>query len=233
MQKQSFLLADMDADGDQDLFAGDYYTGQLRYYENTGTANAPQFAPAKLFPFALYSVGFISGIELYDFDQDGDFDLTVGGKGELYYFQNIGSANIPNFAPADTNHNDIALITDAYTYSTYGDLDDDGDIDLLVQGERGDFEYLEQVDPLSIKEESKFGQVSAYPNPATDLVQISIPDNEELVFAEIRDLQGKLLKEFRFTHSTELISIKELSSGIYLLNLRLSYSAKSVKIIVE
>ena len=46
-------FADMDNDGDDDYLAMNFYTTGFRYYQNTGTATAPQFAAPVINPFGL------------------------------------------------------------------------------------------------------------------------------------------------------------------------------------
>jgi len=115
-------LADLDADGDQDLLVGMGYwddygwdnafdslgnwtKGPLRGWlftmTNTGTQAAPQYAaPQRL-------AGADGAIEVYgmpspnlaDFDGDGDLDLLCGEFVDRFtYFENSGSPTTPRFA---------------------------------------------------------------------------------------------------------------------------------------
>lgn len=49
-------LADIDHDGDLDVFAGDF-SGNTRFFKNTGTATNPTFAAPVNNPFGLANVG--------------------------------------------------------------------------------------------------------------------------------------------------------------------------------
>jgi hypothetical protein len=126
-------FADLDGDGDLDMLMGEYY-GILRYYQNTGTPTAPSFAIGVPNPFGLDSTNEVALPAFADLDHDGDLDLLVSAYyGALTYFQNIGTATVPNFAtqvqvPYGLDSTNGAGCPD------FADLDNDGDLDLLVGG---------------------------------------------------------------------------------------------------
>ncbi len=83
----SVSLADIDLDGDLDLFAGEY-SGSFFYFKNTGTASAPAFAAAAQDPFDLAAYSYLSTTAFADVDNDGDLDLMSGDyAGDFYYFE--------------------------------------------------------------------------------------------------------------------------------------------------
>jgi hypothetical protein len=78
-------------------------------------------------------------------DGNGDIDLFVGdGHGDIMFFENVGSATAPSFATVAPNPFGLARV-EAYALPTFGDLDDDGDCDLLVGEGAGTFEYFENT----------------------------------------------------------------------------------------
>ncbi len=84
-------LSDIDGDGDYDAFVGDSY-GDTRFFENTGSANAPAFAPAVMNPFGLTNVPENAIPALVDIDHDGDVDVLAGAyDGETHFFENLAS----------------------------------------------------------------------------------------------------------------------------------------------
>ncbi len=131
-------LADIDADGDQDLFVGEA-SGTVNYYENEGSETEARFVLVSD-TFQDIDVGRRSFPTLADIDGDGDFDLLLGTEldGVLIY-RNEGSPKIPKFVA------DGALDVRLQTLATpeFADLDGDGDLDLLVGGSSGGLLYFE------------------------------------------------------------------------------------------
>jgi hypothetical protein len=84
---------------------------------------------------------------LGDLDGDGDLDLVSGDlAGELHYFANTGSRSTPSFEPRTGVANPFAGF-DAGSDSApaLGDLDADGDLDLVVGINTGAFAYFENT----------------------------------------------------------------------------------------
>jgi len=140
----TMAFADLDNDGDLDAIVGEYY-GNLRYYQNTGTASAPQFATGVVNPFGLSAVDQIALPTLADLDNDGDYDLLVGEYyGAIKYFQNTGTATLPQFAAAVTNPFGLSSLNQFHIPHLV-DLDDDGDLDLLSSEYYGDLKYFQNT----------------------------------------------------------------------------------------
>lgn len=134
------LLADLDGDGDLDLLAGG---DSMVYYENVGSVSSPLFVQRQTQPFGL-SAGSPSAA---DFDVDGDLDLLVGydsSSGDLAYVENVGDARRPLFWQPRANPFGLQSLSHAVR-PTVGDLDDDGDLDVLVGHNTGNFYYFEHT----------------------------------------------------------------------------------------
>jgi hypothetical protein len=127
-------FADLDADGDLDLIAGERF-GNIRYFENTGTAASPAFAASLQNPFGLLDFGYQAHPALADLDGDGDLDLLVGNNNAtLFFLENTGTAQAPAFAAPVFNPFGLTDVG-SYAAPIFKDLDADGDWDLIV-GER-------------------------------------------------------------------------------------------------
>ncbi len=106
-------LADIDGDGDFDLFSGSM-AGGVYFWRNDGTVLDPQFT--------LVTNAYAgSGTQLYgvprfaDTDGDGDLDLYVGcSVGFLHYFQNTGNNTNASWAAKVTSAMTPARFTPAF-----------------------------------------------------------------------------------------------------------------------
>ncbi|RJP79232.1 MAG: hypothetical protein C4524_05570, partial [Candidatus Zixiibacteriota bacterium] len=123
-------LADIDADGDQDLFAG-HYNGYLRYYQNVGTAQSYAFQLISSNWFGTYVSSGFNDPCFADLDGDGDLDLLIGaGDGTLKYWRNDGTPQSPNMTLVSSSYLGLDVGDDASP--ELADVDADGDLDLLV-----------------------------------------------------------------------------------------------------
>ncbi|MHB8789164.1 MAG: FG-GAP-like repeat-containing protein [Desulfobulbaceae bacterium] len=131
-------FADIDGDGDLDVFLGEYY-GTVRYYENTGSKNVPAFVErtGAANPFDGVAVGMYSNPAMVDIDDDGDIDAFIGEYlGSVKYYENIGSKNVPAFAERTGAANPLGRFTvGLISAPTFADIDGDNDKDAFI----GDF----------------------------------------------------------------------------------------------
>ena len=81
----------------------------VSYFVNNGTARSPQFVAMTGSSNPFYGlegleVGMYSTPSFADVDNDGDFDLVLGGSnGALQYFENNGTAAAPEFIAGGAN----------------------------------------------------------------------------------------------------------------------------------
>lgn len=198
-------IADIDCDGDLDLLIG-RLTGTITHYEEIGRdeADLPRFRHvtdrfqnieivANFGPGAAPNVpggavnpsGSRHGantLALADFDGDGDLDLFWGDYFEagLLYIPNEGTCRRPDLDSEPVQFPPNAPIqTSGYNAPTLGDLDGDGDFDMLVGVLGGAFNpnrtmidnflYLEQTGP------NQFVQRTSRFLPNLDVGSESVP----------------------------------------------------------
>jgi len=141
----AFITAkDLDNDGDLDIVGGEY-GGNHIYYQNIGTASAPLFSLPMTNAFGLEQGSYISMPEFADMDNDGDYDIISGEAGGLIYFQNQGTANIPAFGAAVSNPFLLVPNPVYFSHPTMGDLDGDGDLDMLIGETGGNLRYIQNL----------------------------------------------------------------------------------------
>ena len=136
-------VADIDADGDLDLFVGNA-KGQVHFYRNDG--NVPASPGTHITDtYGALDVQSDSSIAMADIDADGDLDMFVGYydpyhvSGSIRFYQNDGSLLSPSWR----------LVTDRYasasgvyrTWPVFADIDADGDLDLFVGDQRGKLKF--------------------------------------------------------------------------------------------
>lgn len=232
-----FELADLDNDGDLDLLAKDVYYGNYYYFQNNGTSNSPAFGSAQLNPFGLTSSGAGVGVmSLGDMDMDGDLDvMATDYYGNYKYYENTGSSSAAAFGAPQTNP--FGLVPNGYyNFTAVGDLDDDGDMDVLsvayqysYAGGFGSFYYYENTDPSIGLEEQELN-ADVYPNPFADRITVELGD-VATGMAEVFDLTGKRVFRTSFADESELrLDLSGLTAGLYLLQVDSDAGSKTLKI---
>jgi len=192
------LLADLDDDGDLDMFAGS--DSGLRYFENQGNASSPAFGPPVFNPFGILSPSGNVQPCLADIDQDGDLDLFVGtSDGNLYYYTNTGTAGSAAFAAAQTNPFGLGN-ADIRSSPDLVDLDSDGDLDMVIGNQSGNFRYYENTGNVTAP---SFTFISENPFNLSDVGQDAKPHFGDLDNDGDEDLiSGNAIGEYYFFANT-------------------------------
>lgn len=155
---------DIDNDGVNELLvtSNDQRTSQTKenfwYYENNATEGLlPELVTKSFLADATIDLGENSMPAFTDYNGDGLMDLVIGTTGlfintaeknpSLFLFENTGTSSVPEYKLIDTNFLDYNRFkeTSAFFAPNFGDLDGDGDVDLLVGDDRGRIYYSENI----------------------------------------------------------------------------------------
>lgn len=126
-------FADMDADGKPDLFVGN--SNKAQYFKNTSSAGISTFAFDESMLASIYTTGV--GVNNYypltgDLDNDGDFDLIIGGYNGFIYYENTGTAAAAVWSKIDTFFQVVNPLIGTDARPALVDIDNDGDLDLFA-----------------------------------------------------------------------------------------------------
>ncbi len=132
-------FADIDMDGDADLFIGSYYNSYnsgIRFFKNIGTATNPLFEEKTGQENPLNAVSEqLCFVDMIDIDGDGDLDCFYSGYDTLSnywtakFLRNIGNIYSPVF---QEENNYFPLNTDDIFLPDFIDVDNDGDYDCFA-----------------------------------------------------------------------------------------------------
>ncbi len=131
------VFYDFDQDGKDDFFVSNA-AGQVFYLQQDAEGNWNQVTEDSN-PFTGVSGGTNCKIAFSDTDGDGDIDLVLGNdSGGIYLFRNDG-ADFTLVEESPFSDIDVGK----YSAPVFVDLDDDGDDDLVVGNDAGQFSYFE------------------------------------------------------------------------------------------
>ena len=228
-------LADIDHDGDLDLFVCGLY-GKMQFFKNTGTANLADFAAPQEDPFGITPVTLFGAPAFADLDHDGDLDLLVGEYyGNTRYFKNTGTSTSPAFAAPLTNPFGITQ-TYYYAIPALADLDDDGDLDLVIGEYYGKLQYFKNTEiNVGIPDTHVAGTFELYPNPATGKVLLTLQENIQVqpLKVHIMDAQGKILRERKLDKQITELDMDQFAPGVYYVRLISDQLISSKKLIIK
>jgi len=186
-------LVDIDGDNDLDAFIGNY-SGEIKYYNNEGTASAYDFVP-----YEPIDVGEFSNADFVDIDNDGDYDAFLTAlAGDIYYFKNLGTNTSPSFRRMVGIDNPFDDENTGYNASVeFVDINDDGDFDAFVGNGDGSIAYYSNDGDAGTP---LFNLQSGANNPLDGVMADSSAnvtfvdiDNDEDMDAFIGNLSGELM----------------------------------------
>jgi uncharacterized protein (DUF2141 family) len=137
-------LIDLNNDGKKDLIIGSG-DGVSYAYLNTGTVSSPAWTAAPT--LNAPDIGSYASPAFIDLDSDGVKDLLIGENfGSSYAYRNTGTVSVPAWTAAPTwNVPSVGI----GSTPTAGDLDGDGDYDLMIGSYSGISYCYENIGSVS------------------------------------------------------------------------------------
>jgi len=159
---------DVNNDGAKDLLAAPNIGGinsvddKNWYYKNTGTANFPAFTYQvnDFLVDEMIDKGTGSAPAFVDYNGDGLLDIVVGNnytfinnltqESSLSLYENIGTATQPSYRLVDADFATIKQYNQRRLVPTFGDLDNDGDQDMILGLESGELIYVANIGTATV-----------------------------------------------------------------------------------
>lgn len=204
---------DMDNDGLKDLVVAPNATGQIEdergvmFHKNTGQNNQPDFVFQRygLLQEDMIDMGSGANPAFLDYNDDGLMDILLGGIGRfdsltgyvprLQLLANVGTAQQPAYDIVDADYlnlqgnpvfNGIAWIKPAS-----GDLDHDGDWDLMLGASDGTLFYFQNTAPpntaaVFVLTATNYAGIDVGLNSAPQLVDLDQDNDLDLLIGNHR-----------------------------------------------
>ena len=157
-----------------------------------------------------------------DNDDDGDLVLTS----EEYVFPRNTNAldsdgdSIPNYLDNDDDGDGILTINEDANGNN-NPMDDDADGDGVPN-------FLENS-ALSNQDFALKNNISIFPNPASNILNIDNKTNEQITAISIYSVKGDLVKEVKSNYNS--ISVSELQNGVYFVKIEMNKNVLNYKFV--
>lgn len=214
-------LVDVNKDGKTDLLIGEK-SGNINYYENTGTP----FAQA--FTLATSSFGGVlvnNWLNIYGYsypclvDSSGLWQLLVGSiSGYIYQYVNIDGNLSGTFNMADSMY--YGIYEPERVTVAVADLNNDGHDDILTGNNAGGVTLYNYGFTGNADNPATGPAFNMYPNPSEGFLVIRFePANNTQKTLEIIDVMGRTVQRVMTSSSSHVFDLTDAAAGIYTLRM--------------
>ncbi len=216
----SVFAIDIDGDSDNDVLAAEFGGNTLSWFENTNGLGA--FGPQQIITSTLITPYMIFSIDL---DNDGDLDVlsASGTDDKVIWYENTDG--LGTFSTEKV----ITTLTDNPRSVYAADIDNDGDNDVL-SASIADYKiaWYENFTLLNISEYPSI-DIAVYPNPVTDILNITSP--LVIYSVEIYTIIGQLIERNSYNQQSVTFDYSQYASGIYIMKVVSEENSQIVKIV--
>ena len=224
-QYASPQLFDLNNDGKLDLILGKK-TGELIYFENTGTTTSPAFtlqnnALGMVDTDTLTPDGY--AVPHFFRFQDTTYLMLGAHDGAIHFYDSIDASlnSGLSFHERSADFLGLKAAIGAYSSCFVTDIDQDNHLDLFVGQDLGGIYRLEDEPGSTLEIEEEQGRnLHIFPNPAT--TEITILSDENIGILDLYSLEGKWMCAWDVSNGINVFSLADLQSGFYILKGRTS-----------
>jgi hypothetical protein len=231
---------DVNNDNKKDLIAAANTTGNAdnfencKLYLNMGTDSVPDFVLSTnaFLEEEMIEVGEGAHPVFVDFDQNGLMDFVVSTTGYfqtngtyksgLTAYKNVGSLNSPAFELVSRDQWALSNFNISNMVPTFGDVDLDGDLDMLTGANDGTFYYFENTagtgNPFQFTFKSNYLTGLDIGNLSTPFLNTSLSSNARLAM-----LSGERFDNINYwqdTSNTAEPKFKLMTDSLFKINMR-------------
>jgi hypothetical protein len=216
-------MVDLNGDGLLDVVMGERQ-GNINYFENTGTPDSPQFSSTP-------TIQKLGAVDTDDYPtnvgystptfvptQTGTMLVTGTLGGALYAYDNV-TATANAFTPLSLTWGN--LDEGNRSSPALADINNDGKMELIIGNQRGGLTlYKTELVNCTVPSREVHPSVlnlQIAPNPASDWVRISMPDNATGCQWQVHNALGQVISTGTASADVFSLQVKNWGPGIYFL----------------
>ena len=226
-------FADADGDGDYDVVIAEGF-GSIYYYPNLGTIDSIGLSYSNPDnPFSPIPTLDEPKLTFIDFDNDNDLDVFVTPHADsTLLFENITNGpGAPEYVYNAIDNQLKNITTGDNPAPTFGDLNNDGVLDLVIGNSDGDLLYFESQPVTSGFVSVKSFEMALFPNPVANSAMIT---SEKMIESlSIHSTTGALMLSLRPNTNAVDLNLGKFNQGTYIISLTATDGSTSSQVITK